>query len=132
MKIYTAKGSRLLVLSYVKEKEKRSYMSMGINTNPVLTDCQGKQNTGLLQLLHFTATLKFEYHFFTRPKARRHEKYKSELSIITEISAIIVTEYKICYKFCYKNFCCKNTIIFFKWNSINCSKLYTHVSCLEI
>lgn len=109
MKIYTAKGSRLLVLSYVKEKEKRSFMSMGINTNPVLRNSQGKQNTGFFQLLHFTATLKFEYYFFTRPNARRHEKYESELSIITEISAIIVTEYKICYHFCYKNFCSKNT-----------------------
>lgn len=111
---------------------------MGINTNPVLTDCQGKQNTGLFQPLHFAATLKFECHFFSRPKARRHEKYESELSIITEISAIIVTEYKICNRIqnllqlCYKNFCCKNTIIFFKLNSIKCSKMYMHVSCLEI
>lgn len=50
---------------------------MGINTNPVLTDCQGKQNTGFFQLLCFAATLKFEYHFLTMPKDRRHEKYES-------------------------------------------------------
>lgn len=56
LKIYTAKGSRLLVLSYVKEKERKSSMSMGITTNTVLTDCQGKKNTELLQLVHFAVT----------------------------------------------------------------------------
>lgn len=55
---------------------------MGISPNPVLTDCQGKQNRGLFQLLHFTATFKFKYHFFIMPKVRRHEKYDSELSAI--------------------------------------------------
>lgn len=46
LKIYAAKGTRLLMLSYVKEKAERAYMSIGITTNPVLTDCQGKQNQG--------------------------------------------------------------------------------------
>lgn len=82
---------------------------MGINTNPGLTDCQGKQNTGFFQLLCFTATLKFEYHFFTMPKDRRHEKYESWVLLLL---AIIVTEYKICYNFHYKKFCCKNTFFF--------------------
>lgn len=68
--IYFAKGSRLLMLSYVKEKEEKAYMSIGINTNPVLTDCWGKQKPRLFQMLHFTGILKFEYHFFTRLKDR--------------------------------------------------------------
>lgn len=34
-------------------------MGIGINTNPILTDCQSKQNTGLFQMLHFVAMLKF-------------------------------------------------------------------------
>lgn len=34
-------------------------MGIGIKTNPVLTDCQSKQNTGLFQVLYFVATLKF-------------------------------------------------------------------------
>lgn len=37
---------------------------MGTNTNPVLTDCQSKQNTGLFQMLHFIAMLKFVNIFY--------------------------------------------------------------------
>lgn len=94
LKIYFAKGSRLLMFSYAKEKEEKAYISIGTNTNPVLTDCWGKQKPGLFQLLRFTGILKFEYHFFTKLKDRWHEKNESELTVITEISAIIVTEYK--------------------------------------
>lgn len=49
----------------------------------------------------------------------------SELSITAEISPIVVTGYKIWFNVCFKNI-----TIFFKWNSMQCSRLYVHLSVI--
>lgn len=127
-------------------------MGIGINTNPILIDCQSKQNTGLFQMLHFVAMLKFVNTFSLQgQKPGNLKNMRVSWVSLVKFQLLLWQNAKFLATEVLVTKVTRTQFLSFKWSSVKCcggwiwwswifpnlmflwfhdSKL--HVSCLQI